>query len=227
MKKIIRLAIGGAFLSLSALPSFASCEGGKFSGRYGGVTVGTAGLDSRRTFDQEFSFNSHGSSAAIGGIFGVARQCDRVVVGAEADLSYLGLKSDFDFGGQISLLSKINSFASLRGKLGVAVRDDLLVYGTAGWALADVSSTITSGSFSQTDHKSKTGFVWGGGLELARDDRTLIRAEALRVDMGRNTYDYFDGEGSTRVDWKNSFWVARVGVTFKLGERAERAAPLK
>jgi outer membrane immunogenic protein len=90
--------------------------------------------------------------------------------------------------------------------------------------------SVPSAPFSQKDDDFQVGWTAGGGVELLRDSRWLLRAEALYVDLGDETHSYtFTGCGGTcggRTRWEDSFWVARVGLSYKLGE-PERIVPLK
>ena len=92
----------------------------------------------------------------------------------------------------VNFRDEINWFGTVRGRLGVTVRDHALVYATGGLAYADVSHTfsVPSVPFSQNDDDFKTGWVLGGGIELVHDVRWLLRAEALYVDLRDKRHDY-------------------------------------
>ncbi len=127
---------------------------------------------------------------------------------------------------------------TLRGRLGLAVHDSMLVYATAGLAWADRSQsvndpgTISGISFSQSDGDTASGWVVGGGLELMHNDRWTVRAEALYVglDSETRTYSVTAGCGSvctTSVKWDDDFVVARLGLSLKLGGHEPAYQPLK
>ena len=71
----------------------------------------------------------------------------------------------------------------------------------------------------------------GGGVEFLRHERWLLRAEALYVDLGSEKQDYTIttciGVCTTSVDWKDSFWTARVGLSYKFGGHAEHHESMK
>jgi outer membrane immunogenic protein len=68
----------------------------------------------------------------------------------------------------------IGNVFTVRGRLGYAF-DHLLVYGTAGWARADVSLSAP-----QTNAKDEVdGYVVGGGAEMKIAHNVSLGAEAL------------------------------------------------
>ena len=234
MHLLYHAALAVAAIAGLAAPAFASCDGGRFAGPYIGLTAGIGTLDSRQTSPLEtIDAKSHATRFVPGAVLGYDIQCDRTVAGIVGDISYLGFKTDSGWPlDGIGTRSKIDMYETLRGKLGLTLRDDLLLYGTAGLAFANVTSTLTSAApspvFTQTDKHGKTGFVWGGGLEFARSDRMKWNAEALHVGLGHESYDYNCLVGcSASADWKNSFWVARLGLTITLGSPVVEHTPLK
>jgi outer membrane immunogenic protein len=134
-------------------------------------------------------------------------------------------------------------FGTLRGRLGFAVHNHLLLYGTGGLAYARTDHNFFEdcvscqnnqdlGPISVSHTNTKAGWTVGGGGEFIHDERWLVRAEALYVDLGSETYDdtlFPPGGGSARViaNWDDQFWVARLGVAYKFGEREHHVVPLK
>lgn len=138
--------------------------------------------------------------------------------------------------GQIStgrMRSTIDWFGTTRARFGFLIRDDALVYGTVGYAYANRSHLFSDATFpfSREDSDIDGGFVVGGGVELLRHDRWLLRAEGLYIDLGKESRTYTAvGCGlicTAQVDWEDTFWVARLGLSVKLGHRAEQLEPLK
>jgi outer membrane immunogenic protein len=88
--------------------------------------------------------------------------------------------------------TEFNWLNTIRGRLGFALQDRLLLFATGGLAVGEVhsegsvavsngpSSVIWSGSHSEV----KAGFVVGGGAEWAFADRWTVKAEYLRYDLG-------------------------------------------
>jgi outer membrane immunogenic protein len=113
--------------------------------------------------------------------------------------------------------------------------DNWLFFATAGLAYGDVDHRFTDtgapgGPFSQSNSNTQFGWTAGGGLEFMRDGRWSLRADALYVDLGSENQTYTadptlcGGPCTARVSWDDSFWVARVGLTYHFGPR--EAAPI-
>jgi outer membrane immunogenic protein len=151
-----------------------------------------------------------------------------------------------------SLESSINWFGTLRGRAGYVVHDNLLLYATGGLAYASVDHTLSDncvgcgdpvvavvpGDFtpiSQSNDKTKVGWTVGGGAELLHDSHWVLRAEALYVDLGSETHTYVSAPinpnflvaATSRAEWDDNFWVARLGVAYKFDSPNCCAAPLK
>jgi len=163
-------------------------------------------------------------------------QCGHVVFGVEADYNYVGFETNTipAVPVVVNLKDEINWFGTVRGRVGVTVRDHALVYATGGWAYANASRTfsVPSAPFSQTDDDFRTGWVVGGGIELVHDVRWLLRAEALYVDLGEKRHDYtLPATCGTPpcggfVNWEDKFWVARLALSYKFS-RDPVPVPLK
>jgi len=164
-------------------------------------------------------------------------QCDRVVLGIEGDTSWVGFETNSRIG-TVRLTDEIDWFGTFRGRFGLMIGEGAMVYGTAGLAYADISHKIfdpgaPGGTFRQKDDGWEFGWTIGGGVELLRDSRWMVRAEALYVDLGEETHKYtIRGGGcvgvcTERVKWDDSFWVARVGLSYKFDLLEARPEPLK
>jgi outer membrane immunogenic protein len=229
-----------------------------FAGAYLGLAAGYAQQRVEATieepqapaFGQTFSDNEGGFT--FGGYVGYNFQrCSRFVFGIETDFNYLGTSpTAYDIevfpgvGTETSAFeSSMDWFGTLRGRLGIAVHNHLLLYATGGLAYGRADHTLSDdcpgcvngitnlGTVSQSNDFTKAGWTVGGGAELLHDSRWFLRAEALYVDLGSETHYYsfnFPGVGtaSTVVKWDDQFWVARVGLSYKFGAR-EHVVPLK
>jgi outer membrane immunogenic protein len=205
--------------------------GGQFSGTYIGGQVGY--LDHDATFHDEIAggHESGDDNSVTFGVYGGYNvQCGRVLYGIESDFNSADTDADWN---DSSLSSEMNWFGTLRGRLGIVHEDKALFYVTGGLAYADFDYSIldTTLPFSQSNGDTKFGWTIGGGIELIRDARWSIKAEALYVDLGKETVSYeFAGCGLTceaRVGYENDFWTARLGLAYHFGVREEVAAPLK
>ena len=214
------------------------CHSGAFNGLYIGASVGYAGIDSDYLPQGQTGLSGDDGSVIVGGHVGYNLQCGQVVVGIEGDLSYLDLSSNAVAADLTAFRTNVDWLGTLRGRLGLVVHEGVMLYATGGVAWADRShsvrdpGTISGIAFSQSDSDTATGFVVGGGIELLRHDRWLLRAEALYVGLGdeSRTYSVTTGCGgvcTTNVKWEDDFVVARVGLSVKLGGHEHKYEPLK
>jgi outer membrane immunogenic protein len=139
-----------------------------------------------------------------GGEVGYNIQFGGLVVGAEFDIDYLGFSNTLTTAFTAPLAGPVvsttqqstNWMFTARGRLGWAVFDRLLVYGTGG--IAAVHSTLTETNVyspvfvaSGTDFSSVSGpyvgWVAGGGLEWAFTDHWSIKGEYLHVGLPSKT----------------------------------------
>ena len=239
--RTLALACTAAVALLAGSISAQACSRGPFTGPYIGANIGVGWVDSKQsdvsgTLPVDPSQSGDDTTFTGGGQIGYNLQCGQFVFGVEADFNFLGSETNTGVlsGGVIPVTfrDEIDWFGTLRGRLGVVVHPHAMLYGTAGLAYADTTHTfsVPSVPFSQKDSDFQVGWTAGGGIELLRDNRWLFRAEALYVDLGDETHSYtFTGCGGTcggRTKWDDSFWVARVGLSYKLSE-PERVVPLK
>ena len=156
-----------------------------------------------------------------GGHVGYNWQIQQILLGVESDIGAAGGSRTASFGPGPpfdTFSSRINWLSTFRGRLGVAF-DDWLVYGTAGWALADVHDTRNSfvdGHFVVDDSNTKSGFVWGGGVERMFGPHWSGRLEAFAVNLGSSTLTSVQsGPLSYTTRFSNKVVVARGGVSLK------------
>ena len=220
------------------------CAPGRFAGSYIGAAVGYA--DPRAEITNNVTgtkYTPSDSSVTFGGYAGYNWQCDRVVLGVETDFNYLD-SSQTATSGTVTLNSALDWYGTVRARAGVVVHDDLLLYVTGGFAYASVDHTFSDSnvnntlvSFSQSDSRTSTGWTLGGGAELFRDflghKNLMLRVEGAFVDLGSTTNSYTVSttacgsvpcQGSLK--WDDEFWVGRIGLTYKFGDR-DPPAPLK
>lgn len=221
-----------------------SCDGGPFAGFYIGAAVGYGNQDTTNT---DVSIAATGSVGYDDGGFagslysGYNIQCGRFVVGYESDYNFLDSDNSFtddtDPGGCggpcYTVTSDIKYFGTSRLRIGLVHSDNIMIYATGGLAYAKVESTLDFFplAFSQSDEDWKFGWTAGGGVEFIRHGNWALRAEALYMDFGDETYGYSTvlcGIGCTAAQkYEDEVWVARVGLTYRFGAREEEAAPLK
>lgn len=214
-----------------------SCAVGPFAGPYIGAALGYAKQRAKIDFEAGSSFRDSDSSVTFGGYAGYNWQCDRLVFGVETDFNYIdtGPTSGED---TVTVESSMDWYGTVRARGGIVVHDNLLLYATGGLAYANIDHSFNDtnvggvlGPFSASNSKTKAGWTFGGGAEYLHDSRWLLRAEAFYVDLGDETHTYVLGdpcvaECEAVSKWDDSFWVARLGLTYKFGHR-ETVVPLK
>ncbi len=199
-----------------------------WTGFYVGGTIGGIGVTSMAAFSDPVShlyygnLNDNGTSVTAGLTVGYNYQANAIVVGVEADYSFANISknpSSVTPPYVYSLIgtSKLDSFGTVRARLGYAGIDRTLIYVTGGLAFADVKGSsnfyepLNSGctaSFSQT----KTGWTLGGGVEYALTDHISAKVEGLYADLGDTSAVSAHGCNTT---FKNTATIVRGGLNYK------------
>jgi outer membrane immunogenic protein len=181
------LAIAG--VALTATSATADDRGGpgyygkpypsSWQGSYAGVNAGFGELD----------------GGFIGGQIGHNWQNGKIVYGIEGDFQLSNMEEDFNrFGVNASF--SIDWFATVRGRAGYLVDPNILLYGTAGFAIVSFSFDSNIPNF--RDDGTETDLVVGVGIEGKINETMTGRLELL-------SSDELDGE------------IIRAGLNFKLG----------
>ena len=119
----------------------------------------------------------------------------------------------------------------MRGRLGYAF-DRVLAYGTGGFAYANVNTSVNIGppaNISTNSSQFRTGYVFGGGLEVAVTNNVLLRAEYLRAELNEksvssgplpsNSYSY-------NINERTDVNIVRAGLDYKFGAPVVAAPPV-
>jgi outer membrane immunogenic protein len=168
-----------------------------WQGLYGGVHLG-------------WGWSGDASGVVGGGQIGYNWQSNQFVYGIEGDISGadIGISETIVVQGAVlNASASIDWIATLRGRLGVLVQPNLLVYGTAGLAVvnAEAHASVTSfgfGQISASESDTETGLVYGVGIESKFTERMSGRLEYL---------------GFSQPDRIGDFGVVRAGLNFKFG----------
>lgn len=119
-------------------------------------------------------------SAVLGAYGGFNLQLDSFVFGVDGSLNYSfasgGLPAPFPGGSEMS----IDWTALIRGRAGIAL-DNVLIYGTAGLAGANLNATIGG----TNDSVFAWGWTVGGGVEVGISDSLVGR-----IDYSFADYDF-------------------------------------
>lgn len=179
------------------------------------------------------------ASGGAGGVqAGVNLQMGMFVVGLEADVSRTSIddRVTVPIGGSevyfnFSLAQKMEWFGTVRGRLGMAF-GNVLVYGTGGLALGDVTYAFAADNGgldvagSRQSSSTQLGWTAGGGFEISLGVFS-IRSEYLYYDLGNQdvrTEIIADPSGSAPVntgifltpDFDTTGHIARIGLNYRL-----------
>ncbi len=154
---------------------------------WSGFYVGAmGGYGSENTSDQ---FAIKGGFA--GGTVGYNWQFGQFVAGIEADGAWADINNSvtqvFPGVGTLTASAKLDALATIRGRFGVAV-DQVLLYGTAGLALADAKVGATAPGVALSDSQTLTGWTAGAGVEWMFLPHWSVKGEYLYRSFGGQTF---------------------------------------
>ena len=158
------------------------------------------------------------SGLSMGAHLGYNAQFGRVVVGAEVDYDFAKTEdptSCITIGG--SCETSINSLSSARLRLGVTLRDNILLYGTGGLAMANVEHADDFGGERFEASSMVDGVVYGGGFEYMHHSGVTFGLEVLHYDFEAEKFNLINNLGGTipaDIDMDSTAVKARVGFQF-------------
>jgi outer membrane immunogenic protein len=231
-----------------------------WSGFYGGVNIGYGWGNNDMAFGDATpaplvgetnivsqSLNGRSSGVIGGAQIGYNWQMGSFVAGLEADFQGSGTQGmtqaaasvDFtlDPGEVISAASerKLSWFGTVRGRWGVTVTPDLLLFGTGGLAYGSVHNSgnvidddraFINGfevvSFPASVQQTKVGWAAGAGAEWMFARNWSAKIEYLHIDLGTSSAVggiALNGISITEpfavaYHWHNSFDIVRAGVNY-------------
>jgi outer membrane immunogenic protein len=174
---------------------------GNWSGLYIGADAGYAftgsssGVFTNSIGQSRLPYDANLTGGLGGGFVGYNYQMQQFVIGVEADWQAASIRGSSAPGfatsaagivdGPYLETSKVKDYGSLRGRLGMAF-DRVLVFGTAGWAWGNFSTTysLEGRPFFTNDRRATDGWSAGGGLEYAFTNNFLGRIEYRHTDLG-------------------------------------------
>lgn len=140
----------------------------------------------------------------VGGAFaGYNVQSGPWVFGAEGDVGYNGTETDeagFSVEGGIE--------GSLRARAGYEVFNNVLLYGTAGGAVANYEATVGT----ESDDQTHFGWTAGAGTDVKLTEKSFARLEYRYTDLGSETYTI--GGVDSEVDASNHRVMVGFGMQF-------------
>lgn len=214
-------AQAGGFVAPMVEPPVAVAEPapvGSWQGGYAGLTLGYAfgGDDRVGIFENETErFMGDAGTLKLSGAnaglrLGYRWQKDRWVFGPELGYEAGSIKDDATGtidGVTYDTSSKVKNVLALRLKTGYAVQPDLLVYGIAGVARADVEYEQNG----VDEGYKKTGYIVGLGAEKMINDRWSVTGEYEYANFGKEDRVYGPVTTEATADYHN----VKLGLNFK------------
>lgn len=165
--------------------------------------------------------NLSAAGATFGGQIGYNWQMQGLVLGAEADINWVGARAFVSqpmpggFPPNSTFTSNLHWLATIRGRVGMAMSPTLL-YVTGGVAFGGLENTAVAfaGHTFTTGSETRTGWTAGGGIEHMFNPRWSMKAEVLYVDFGTRTVTDGQALGYTGR-FRNNAVVGRVGVNLR------------
>ncbi|MGY3035858.1 outer membrane immunogenic protein [Bradyrhizobium sp. USDA 4354] len=149
----------------------------------------------------------------VGGTAGYNWQTGNVVFGIEADGAWADASDTVTILG-VSVKSKTDAMGTVRGRIGYAV-NNVLFYGTGGYAWVDNKITATLGAVSISDTKWHSGWTVGAGVEAFFAPQWSVKGEYLYRSLGGETY--FSGIGAPLTTGTLEYHTVQVGVNYHFG----------
>jgi outer membrane immunogenic protein len=147
---------------------------------------------------------NNGTSGEVGGQIGYNQQFRSIVIGVESDIEWTDLRSSTSiaqtnagsgfvpFTGAAS--TKLDWFGTTRGKFGVLVQPNLLLYGTAGAAYGGISNTFAS-TFAVTaqnavgsNSDTRIGWAGGAGIDWKYNSNWIFGIEYLHTEFATKSF---------------------------------------
>lgn len=162
------------------------------------------------------------SGGLVGGTLGCNYQVNRWVFGIEGDGSWADVSGTAPTPPPFNTAFRENLqkqwLATVRGRVGYTVKDNVLLYGTAGGAFAGlrINEFDTLSPTSAVETHTFSGWTAGVGVEWGFAPSWSAKVEYLYLDLGKENYFLFTPSGcctaqSTRLIDN----VVRVGVNYR------------
>jgi outer membrane immunogenic protein len=173
----------------------------------------------------------------VGGQLGANYQTGMFVWGVESDIQVAHINDSTGaltvpccvganlFPGTLTRSQNLDWFGTVRGRLGLAIWDRTLIYGTGGVMYGEEvvdSLFVRISTYDANSSSVKTGWVAGGGIEYAFTNNISAKVEGLYFDMGSETIAatqaILPGVSETNTNtFKYSGALVRLGANLKFG----------
>jgi len=158
-------------------------------------------------------FNQTGG--LVGGTAGYNWQMSNWVLGLETDLSWTKLTGTQMCGPASAFVctTEMRAFGTLRGRVGVALLDNVLIYGTGGLAYGRISATRNVNATESADWRA--GWTVGGGAEVMLAPQWSAKVEYLYATFPGTATTYIVTTSNTPVAaTERNVSIVRAGVNF-------------
>lgn len=215
-------------------PSIFGGYTGNWTGFYVGINGGY-GWDSKQNFSE--AYNDDGSlikqwetgvrpKGWFGGLTAGANwQTSGIVLGVETDIDIANIADNsavvfagtsiVESGSQTH--STIDWLGTLRGRIGLPVASQFLVYGTGGLAYGGVSTRAVVDAINLSNDETRVGWTAGAGLEWKVSPGWSLRGEYLYVDLGAKGLSSSSPSLVPANKPDNTLDLVRVGLVYKIG----------
>jgi outer membrane immunogenic protein len=152
------------------------------------------------------------SGGFAGGTVGYNWQTGNLVLGVEADAAWSDVGASVSvLGGLVAVNDKIRDMGTVRGRIGYAF-DQVLIYGTGGYAWADNRITATALGVSLSDNHFHSGWTAGAGVEFMFAPKWSFKAEYLYRSF--ESQNYFTGVVGGFASGTLNLNSVQVGVNY-------------
>jgi outer membrane immunogenic protein len=127
------------------------------------------------------------SGGFAGGTVGYNWQSGQIVYGLEADAAWSDIGASAGVPGFVTANDKIRDMGTVRGRIGYTF-NQILLYGTGGYAWADNRLNVTALGANFTESKVHSGWTAGAGVEVMVAPKWSVKAEYLYRSFSGETY---------------------------------------
>ena len=219
---------------------------GPFSGFYFGPHIGygsytTTWQEHSTDTGQIVENNFFDRNWVVGGQVGYNCQTGMAVFGIESDFAWSRLNAKQTFVSNLDTVppetdidkytSTVSWLGTTRLRAGLA-SDGLLVFVTSGLAYAKIKHSLHDDVVEgvlNSESSTRWGWTVGAGTEYMLSDRMTFKADVLYVDFGQKNI-FTQTANPNEPEFfraRDTLWVARVGLNFKLGGDRHEEVPLK
>ncbi len=161
------------------------------------------------------TFNTNGSSFLFGGHAGYNFQMGAMVLGVEGDVQWVRINANNQCLAVVGSVCNTtqNAIGSIRGRIGYAGIDRVLLYATGGVAFTNYSFAETAALIQNWGSSSRAGWTIGGGIEYAMTKNWILGAQYSYYDFGSKTNG--GGIGPVNVTFKETESTLTARLSYK------------